>query len=140
LQPISTGILAAEDNNYQLADTYGGRRLHWCAGVRVLYVERIFSFCGMLCSGCQNSMWKSLKVRTCLKLNENVLAALRSVVTANLLRTICELKFLPANEIRTETKIILKTKIALIYTLTMILNRCTKAKWTSSTFLRPGRE
>ena len=37
------------------------------------YVERIFSLCGLLCSGRRSRMHKSLQMRACLKLNDTVL-------------------------------------------------------------------
>jgi hypothetical protein len=37
------------------------------------FVERIFSICGILTCGRRNRMDKSLAMRSCLKLNKNVL-------------------------------------------------------------------
>jgi len=44
-----------------------------CAPASQAYVERIFSLCGLLCSGRRSRMHKSLQMRACLKLNHTVL-------------------------------------------------------------------
>jgi len=46
-----------------------------CAPASQAYVERIFSVCGILCSGRRSSMQQSLEMRACLKLNQTVLCA-----------------------------------------------------------------
>jgi len=46
-----------------------------CAPASQAYVERIFSVCGILCSGRRSSMQQSLEMRACLKLNQTVLSA-----------------------------------------------------------------
>jgi len=40
------------------------------------YVERLFSVCGLLCSGRRNRMTRSLTVRVCLKMNMGILCSL----------------------------------------------------------------
>jgi len=40
------------------------------------YVERLFSVCGLLCSGRRNRMTRSLTVRVCLKMNMGILRSL----------------------------------------------------------------
>ena len=46
-----------------------------CAPASQAFVERIFSVCGILCSGRRSSMQQSLEMRACLKLNQKVLCA-----------------------------------------------------------------
>ena len=45
-----------------------------CAPASQTYAERIFSVCGILCSGRHSSMQQSLEIRACLKLNQKVLS------------------------------------------------------------------
>jgi len=54
LSPIAQDILAAPESQ--------------------AYVERGFSVCGLLIAGRRNRMTKSLQMRACLKLNNEILA------------------------------------------------------------------